>query len=74
MRFTVLAIALLPVAAQAQTAADPNPGAQTESCPVGMAWDVAKGACAQSTDAGSPLDDLGAPSGCSHGATREIMS
>jgi len=62
MRLTVLALAFLPIAAQPQ------------SCPVGMAWNAGAGACAETTDAASPLKGLGGPSGCSYGAAREVMS
>jgi hypothetical protein len=75
MRLAVLALILLPVAAQAQnTTTQTAPLAQGQSCPVGMAWDSAAGACADLADASSPLKGLGGPSGCAHGAAREVMS
>ncbi|MDA9980028.1 hypothetical protein N9E38_01155 [Yoonia sp.] len=77
MRLTVLALALLPIAAQAQSTTTPTPTeplAQAQSCPVGMAWNAGAGACTEATDAASPLKGLGGPSGCSHGAAREVMS
>jgi hypothetical protein len=75
MRLTVLALTLLPIAAQAQNTATPvDPLAQAQSCPVGMAWDAGAGTCAEATDTASPLKGLGGPSGCSHGAAREVMS
>jgi len=69
MRLTVLALTLLPFAAQAQSTTD-----QTQTCPVGMTWDGAAGACTMANEAGSLLDGLKERSGCSHGANREVMS
>ena len=77
MRHIVLALALLPVAAQAQNTTLPapvEPNAQAQSCPVGMTWDAGAGACAEAMDAASPLKGLGEPHGCNYGTAREIMS
>ncbi len=77
MRLTVLALTLLPMAAQAQNTTVPAPSeplAQAQSCPVGMSWDAGSGACAEATDAASPLNGLSGKSGCNYGAAREIMS
>ena len=77
MRHIVLALALLPMAAQAQNTTLPapvEPKAQAQSCPVGMTWDAGAGACAEATDAASPLKGLGEPHGCNYGTAREVMS
>ena len=77
MRLTVLALAMLPVTAFAQETTLPaptEPVAQSQGCPVGMAWDDAAGACAAAANASSPLKSMGGQSGCSHNATREITS
>ena len=77
MRLTVLALTLLPVAAQAQNTTLPTPTepvAQAQSCPVGMSWDAAAGACADMADGHSPMQALGGKSGCNYGAAREVTS
>lgn len=77
MRLTILAFALLPMAATAQEATVPAPTeplAQSQSCPVGMAWDAGMAACAQVTETASPLKGLGEGSGCNYGAAREVTS
>ena len=77
MRLTVLAAALLPVAAYAQDTTLPAPTApvaQSQGCPVGMTWNDAAGACAEVADATSPMKGLGGPGGCNHGAAREVTS
>ncbi len=77
MRLTVLAFALLPMAAHAQNTTLPAPTeplAQSQSCPVGMAWDSGLNACAQATETASPLKGLGNHSGCNYGAAREVTS
>ena len=76
MRLTVLALALLPAAAQAQNATTPAPTeplAQTQSCPAGSAWDAGTGACAVLSDAGKTHNAMGG-SGCSYSAAREVTS
>ncbi len=69
MRLAVLALTLLPLAAQAQETTAP-----TLTCPVGTTWDATAGTCAAVTGAASPLDGLKERSGCSHGAAREVTS
>lgn len=75
MRLTVLALVLLPVAAQAQntTITLPTaPVAQTQTCPAGFVWDGAAGACAIPSDADTT--QAGGKSGCSYSAAREVTS
>ena len=78
MRLSVLAFALLPVAAQAQEATitiPTDPVAQTQTCPVGFAWDADAGNCALVAQSSSPVDMLGGPAGCGQGhAAREVTS
>ncbi len=77
MRLTVLAVALMPMAAYAQDTTLPAPTeplAQSQSCPVGMVWSDAAGACDVAGEGSSPVTDLGMPAGCEHGAAREVMS
>lgn len=77
MRLIVLALAFLPMAAQAEKTTRPTqtePIANGQSCPVGMTWDAGIGACAEATDAASPLQGLGEPHGCNYGTAREVMS
>ncbi|MEM8538527.1 MAG: hypothetical protein AAGF56_11795 [Pseudomonadota bacterium] len=80
MRLTVLALALLPAAAHAQSTTLPAPTpaeplAQTQSCPAGTSWDASAGACAEMSEVASPLKATGSHSGCSYGATaRDVMS
>ena len=74
MRLTLLALALLPAAAQAQNTTTPvAPLAQTQSCPAGSVWDAGAGACATATDAGKTHNAMGG-SGCSYSAAREVTS
>ena len=77
MRLTLFALAMLPLGAQAQETTTPapvEPLAQSQSCPVGMAWDATAQACAMSHDSASPMNDLPAGSDCNYGAPREVMS
>ncbi len=77
MRVTVLAFAMLPMAAYAQDTTVPNPQApvaQSQSCPVGMVWDQDAAACAVANDASSPINDLSIDSDCGYGPPREVMS
>ena len=77
MRLTVLALAMLPMAAHAQNTPVPAPTeplAQSQSCPVGMAWDATALACTMATDTASPMKDLSTGAGCNYGAAREVMS
>lgn len=77
MRLTVLALTLLPMAATAQNTTLPAPTeplAQSQSCPVGTTWDAASSACAEVTEAASPMKGLGGDSGCNYGAAREVTS
>ena len=77
MRLTVLALAMLPMAAHAQNTTLPaptEPVAQSQSCPVGTAWSEAAGACAEVADATSPMKGLSGGSGCNYGAAREVTS
>lgn len=71
MRFTVLALALLPLAAQAQDTTAP---AQIQSCPAGMAWDTGLNACTQVAGQSKPMDEHGFGAGCNYGAAREVTS
>ncbi len=74
MRLTVLAFALLPMAAQAQSTTLPAPSeplAQGQSCPVGMAWDAGANVCAEMAETALPLNGS---IGCGHGAAREATS
>lgn len=76
MRLTVLALALLPAAAQAQNTTAPAPVvplAQVQSCPAGSAWDAGAGACAVLSEAGKTHDAMGGI-GCSYSAAREVTS
>jgi hypothetical protein len=77
MRLTILALAMLPMAAQAQNTTVPAPTAplaQSQSCPVGMAWDTAAQSCATATDTASPMKGLSDRGGCNYGAAREVTS
>ena len=77
MRLTLFALVMLPLGAQAQETKLPAPVAplaQSQSCPVGMAWDATAQACAMSHDSASPMNDLPGGSDCNYGANREIMS
>ncbi|MEO1640646.1 MAG: hypothetical protein AAFU41_15500 [Pseudomonadota bacterium] len=77
MRLTVLALTLLPFAAQAQTAPTPAPDptvAQTQSCPAGTAWDAASGACAAVSETATPAAGMGGHAGCGFSAGRELSS
>ena len=77
MRLAILAFTLLPVAAHAQSTTLPTPtepAAQAQSCPVGMSWDAAAGACSQGAETASPLKGLGGHSGCNGSAAREVTS
>jgi hypothetical protein len=68
---------MLPLAAQAQNTTVPTPTeplAQSQSCPVGMAWDVAAQSCAEATENASPVNGLSGGSGCNYGAAREVTS
>lgn len=73
MRLTVLAFAMLPMAAFAQDATLPTPTepvAQAQTCPAGTTWDAGAGACAPTSQSPMPVEG----SGCSHGAAREVTS
>ncbi len=73
MRLTVLAFAMLPMAAVAQNTTLPNPTepvAQSQTCPAGTAWDAGAGACTTTSQSATPAQG----SGCSHGAAREVTS
>ena len=77
MRLTILAFALLPVAAHAQNTdlIEPStPLTQSQSCPVGMAWDVGARSCAMASEGASPIQGLPGQVGCHGDATREVMS
>lgn len=77
MRLTILALAMLPATAFAQETNVPAPTApvaQSQSCPIGMAWSDAAGACAEAVDSASPMKGLPGQGGCNHGAAREVMS
>ena len=78
MRLTVLAFALLPVAAQAQDTTITLPtdeAAQSQSCPVGMIWNTELNACDMPVQSSRPIDRMGEPSGCeSEHAAREVTS
>ena len=75
---TLFAIALMPAAAVAQetTITIPTePVAQSQTCPVGFAWDADAGNCALVAQSSSPVDMLGGPAGCGKGhAAREVTS
>ncbi|MFO8127457.1 hypothetical protein [Yoonia sp.] len=74
MRLTVLALAMLPMAAFAQNTTLPaptEPVAQGQSCPAGTAWSDAAGACAAVTEAATPANGK---SGCGYSAAREVTS
>lgn len=75
MRLTVIALVMLPVAAQAQntTITLPTaPVAQTQTCPAGFVWNGAAGACAIPTDADAT--HAGGKMGCGYSAAREVTS
>jgi hypothetical protein len=77
MRLTVLALAMLPMAATAQNTTLPNPTApvaQSQTCPAGTAWDAGTGACAAVSQSATPVEGFGGPSDCSHSAAREVTS
>lgn len=78
MRLTVLAFAILPMAAHAQETTLPTPQApvgQSQSCPVGMVWDADAAACAVASGGASPINDLSIDTDCGgHVAPREVMS
>lgn len=77
MRIAVLALAMVPMAAHAQSTTLPTPTepvAQSQSCPTGMTWDAAAQSCALSNEAASPVQALPGKSGCSYGAAREVTS
>lgn len=62
MRLTIIALALLPMAAHAQSTGDAD--AAPQSCPVGMVWDSGAGACTKAADGGSPFDSIPDRSNC----------
>jgi hypothetical protein len=76
MRLTLFVLVMLPIGAQAQetTSAPAAPLAQSQSCPVGMAWDATAQVCAMSHDGASPMKDLSNGSNCNYSAPREVMS
>jgi hypothetical protein len=77
MRLTVLALAMLPMAATAQNTTLPSPTApvvQSQTCPAGTAWDAGAGACAAVSQSATPVEGFGGPSDCSHSAAREVTS
>ena len=70
MRLTVITLALLPFAAQAQGTADPAP----QSCAVGMVWDSAAGICTAAENQSTPMDGIPGGSNCSHGGSTGVTS
>lgn len=77
MRLTILAFAVLPIAAHAQNAeltAPTAPLAQSQSCPVGMTWDAGAQSCAVASEGTSPIQGLPGQVGCHTGTAREVMS
>lgn len=77
MRLTVLAFALLPMAAHAQETTLPAPAepmAQAQTCPVGMTWSAAANACAVGAEDATPAQSLPGKSGCGRGAAHEVTS
>ena len=77
MRLTVLALTILPFAAQAQETTLPAPSeplAQSQACPVGMTWNAAAQACGIGGDATTPAQSLPGQSGCSGSMAREVTS
>ncbi|WP_342078478.1 hypothetical protein [Yoonia sp. SS1-5] len=78
MGLTILACAVLPFAANAQTAAEitpTEPVQQSQSCPVGTVWDGARQSCAAGSDqTASPLYGLPDRSNCGGRAHQQVTS
>ncbi len=77
MRFTVIALTMLPMGAFAQETTLPAPSepiAQSQTCAVGTAWDATAQTCVEMTETASPLKGLPGHSDCNYGAAREVTS
>ena len=72
MRLTVITLALLPFAAQAQSTTEASPAPQ--SCAVGMVWNSAAGICTAAENQSTPMEGIPGGSNCSHGGTTGVTS
>lgn len=74
MRLIIIALAMLPVAAHAQTTTLPSPTEPVaQSCPVGMSFNTATQSCGLTPET-SPMPAASRGSGCSFSAAREVTS
>ncbi|MFN3662862.1 hypothetical protein [Yoonia sp.] len=74
MRSIVLALAMLPAAAHAQTTTLPAPTEPVaQSCPVGMTFNTGTQSCGLTPEP-SPMPAASGGSGCSFSAAREVTS
>lgn len=74
MRLTILAFAMLPFAAQAQTTTVPAPAdTVAQSCPVGMSFNSATQSCGL-TPTTTPMPAASGKTGCGYSAAREVTS
>lgn len=74
MRLTILAFAMLPAMAHAQSTTLPAPSdTVAQSCPVGMTFNSATQSCGL-MPATTPMPAASGKSGCGYSAAREVTS